>query len=275
MIFETHVLTEPLNTYIESVFHFKDFVPDHSIERVVPTGHIFLIFELDNMPRNTFDNETLEPNRTFTRVWISGAHRNYISISAHQQSEMFVIQFKPYGAYPFLHVPLEELNESVVPAEEVLGDEIFDLRTNILAPTTSKEKFLIAEAWLEQRFETNRIPPAELISFYQNIKNEPASKFPESSNGYPNSQKHLIDQFKKYVGLTPKYSQRILRFNDILQKVNQKEKISWAQIAYECGFTDQSYFIKEFKHFSGFNPQEFISQDFEQDDNFFPLDRKG
>ncbi len=275
MIFETHSLSEPLSSYIESVFHFKDFVPDHSIERVVPTGHVFIIFELDGMKRNTFDNETLKPNQTFTNAWISGAHRNYISISAHQKSEMFVIQFKPYGAHPFLHVPLEELNEKVLPAEQILGNEILELRSGFLGKETSQEKFLIAEDWLNDRFNTDMTPPQEMISFYQKIQSEPSASFPESANGYPNSQKHLIDQFKKYVGLTPKYSQRILRFNEILQKINQKEKISWAQIAYECGFTDQSYFIKEFKHFSGFNPQEFIKQDFEQEDNFFPLDREG
>ncbi len=34
MIFETHTLKAPLNKYIESIFHFKGFMPDHSIERV-------------------------------------------------------------------------------------------------------------------------------------------------------------------------------------------------------------------------------------------------
>jgi len=60
MIFETLNLTPPLAHYVESVFHFKDFIPDHSIERVVPTGHIFIIFELDNIPRNTFEMRSLK-----------------------------------------------------------------------------------------------------------------------------------------------------------------------------------------------------------------------
>ena len=107
MTFNTHTLKGTISKYIESIFHFKDFVPDHSIERVVPTGHIFIIFELDGFIRNTFDNDTLKPNNTFTKVWVSGMHKNYISISAHQKSEMFVIQFKPFGAYPFFHLPIQ------------------------------------------------------------------------------------------------------------------------------------------------------------------------
>lgn len=107
MIFQPHLLDKSYSPYIESIFHFKDFIPDHSIERVVPTGHLFILFELDGFERNTFDNESLKPNNSYQKVWISGVHRNYISISAHENSEMFVIQFKPYGSYPFLHFPID------------------------------------------------------------------------------------------------------------------------------------------------------------------------
>lgn len=132
MIFETHQLQAPLDQYIESVFHFKGFTPDHSIERVVPTGHIFILFELDGFPRHTFDNETLKPNNTYSKVWISGMHRNHISISAHPNSEMLVIQFKAYGAHPFFHFPVEKLNEKVIPTNDLFGNELIDLREKIL-----------------------------------------------------------------------------------------------------------------------------------------------
>ena len=46
----------------------------------------------------------------------------------------------------------------------------------------------------------------------------------------------------------------------ILLKIKNQEKIEWPQIAYEFGYADQSHFIKEFKAFSGFNPQEFNGQ---------------
>jgi hypothetical protein len=83
LIFETHLLTKLLKEYVESIFHFKEFMREHAIERVVPTGHIFIIFELDGLVRNTFDNETLTPNGVFTKVWISGMHKKHLSISAH------------------------------------------------------------------------------------------------------------------------------------------------------------------------------------------------
>ncbi len=74
---------------------------------------------------------------------------------------------------------------------------------------------------------------------------------------YPKTQKNLIHQFNKYVGLSPKYYQRILRFNAILRILNEKEINSWAELACMCGYADQSHFIKEFKFFSSFKPGEF------------------
>lgn len=276
MHFETALLPPSLQPYLESIFHYKDFIPDHSIERVVPTGHVFVIFELDGMVRNTFDNETLQPKSTFTKAWLSGMHKHYISISAHQQSEMFVMQFKAMGAHPFFHVPIEKLTDQVIPAENILGEDILQLREELLVLGSSEEKFIRAFQWLEDRFDEAKIPPKELVDVVEQLQKKSGIDYSTIVEQYPNTQKHLIDQFKKYVGLTPKYYQRILRFNDILLHIKQKTQLPWAQVAYHSGCSDQSHFIKEFKHFSGFNPKEFIQQGFHQDEpNFFALNREG
>ena len=177
MIFETHTLPESLTPHIEAVFHFRNFTPDHSIERVVPTGHIYIIFELHGMDRHTYDNETLEPNATYSKVWVSGMHRNYISISAHQDSEMFVIQFKPGGAHPFFHFPLEKINETVVPAEEILGEEMLSLHLEVKAAKSSHEKFDLAEKWLLAKLDHQRTPPKELLEVIKNLQLEPCSNY--------------------------------------------------------------------------------------------------
>ena len=276
MIFETHTLTSDLNTFIESVFYFKGFMPEHSIERVVPTGNLFVIFELDGFTRNTFDNETLKPNGVFKNVWISGMHKNYISISAHEDSEMFIIQFKPFGAFPFLSTSINELNDKVVSAEKVLGDSILKLREKIIIKEDSEQKFKAAEVFLKEIFNGKNQPSLELVNIINNLKEKSFVEHNSIIKSYSKTQKHLINQFKKYCGLTPKTLHRIFRFNDILAKIRNQEKIEWTQVAYEFGYSDQSHFIKEFKEFSGFNPIGFVKSEFHKgESNFFPLDKKG
>ena len=276
MIFKAHQTIQSLAPFVKSIFHYKDFYPDHSIERVIPTGHLFIIFELDDLTRHTYDNKNLKPNGTYRKAWVSGMHKNHISISAHQNSEMFVIQLEPYGGFPFIHRPIEQLNERVIPAEEIFGPDILAFRNNILSLEKSEDKFQACDHWLSDHFDPHKVPPPDLVNFVTAQQSNPVSQLPEIMAKYPRSQKHLIHLFKKYIGLTPKWYQRILRFNDLLKQIQNKENIAWADIAYRCGYTDQSHFIKEFKHFSGFNPREFIKKDFQQDEaNFFPLDRKG
>jgi AraC-like DNA-binding protein len=276
MIFVPYQLPSTLNKNIESIFYIKDLVPNHSIERIVPTGHIFVIFELDDILRSTFDNETLKPLNTYSKVWVSGTHRNFISISAHRNSEMLVVQFKPTGAFPFLHCTVQELNDKVVDAHEIFGKEILELRDQIFAATNPQEKFNLISTWLEKRFDNKKEAPESLMNFTERLQKEPVSNLKKISESYPATQKQLIEHFKKYVGLTPNYFHRILRFNEILKKINLKEKVSWTEIAYSCDYSDQSHFIKEFYLFSGFNPQEFIKMDFgKEQTNFFPMDRKG
>ncbi|TYP72129.1 helix-turn-helix domain-containing protein [Aquimarina intermedia] len=277
MIFENHILEKPLAAYIESIFYYKGYKPDHSVERVVPTGHVFIIFELNGFEYHTFDSDTLQPNGSYKNVWVSGMHKEYLSISAHQNSEMLVIQFKTDGAYPFLQLPIHKLNNKVIAAQELFGAEILVLREQILKAENATEKFNWVEAWLTQKIAVNKIPDGTVVNVLKQLKTKPLTDSREIIASYPNTQKHLIHQFKKYFGLTPKVFHRIFRFNELLKKLQNKQPLIWAQIAYEFGYSDQSHFIKEFKEFSGFNPQEFIKSGFheEEETNFFPLDRKG
>ncbi len=277
LIYEAHILKKPIANFIESIFYFKDFKPDHSIERVVPTGHVFILFELDDIERHTYNKDTLKPNGTYKNAWVSGMHKDYLSISAPQDSEMLVIQFKTIGAYPYIHQPIHQLNNKVVEAEAIFGKVILDLRTQIIKAKDVTQKFTAVENWLTERIAETKAPSASLIDMLSLFQSQPITEHKTIVASYSNTQKHLISQFKTYFGLTPKVLHRIFRFNEILKQIQNKQNLNWSQITYEFGYSDQSHFIKEFKEFSGFNPQEFIKLDFHKDNetNFFPLDREG
>ena len=90
-------------------------------------------------------------------------------------------------------------------------------------------------------------------------------------SGY--SKKQFIQQFKKYIGITPKKYQRILRFNEILKRINEGKFFSWVDVGLDCGYSDLAHFIKDFKAFSGMNPTKFLDVHKTTDRiNFFPLD---
>jgi len=270
-----HTPAHPLSVYVETLFHYRGWQPDHSIERVVPSGHIFLIFELDGIERHTYDNDTREVSGSFRGGWVSGMLRHSISISAHPDSEMFVIQFRPAGARPFLHVALDAFSERVVPGDEVPDAELPVLRERLAAAGTREAKFAVARDWLRDRYREELAPPGAIADVVDRLAAEPGERYADAIAAYPGSRKHLISEFRRYLGVTPKYYQRILRFNDVLRVIQNEGPVAWSAVAHHCGYSDQSHFIRDFRHFSGFNPTEFLRQGFDAQTNFFPLDRRG
>jgi methylphosphotriester-DNA--protein-cysteine methyltransferase len=73
-------------------------------------------------------------------------------------------------------------------------------------------------------------------------------------------ERQLERAFKKYVGLTPKFYMRIIRFSHIFHAFTTG-KDNWAQLGLEAGFYDQSHFIKNFKAFTGEDPSAYFFDD--------------
>lgn len=189
---------------------------------------------------------------------------------------MFVIQFKAAGAYPYLHTPMHALSNRVTPASELANANLLALRQELRDSATTAQKFSAAERWLDAHYRSDQAVPVGVADVIAALQAAPASEFAAAVSSFKGSQKHLIDQFHKYVGLTPKRYQRVLRFNEIFGHIQREQQLDWADIAARCGYSDQSHFIREFKHFSGFNPSEFIRERFDDSEaNFFALDRDG
>lgn len=275
MFFDNPKPQSPHDKFVDSFIYFKGYTPQHSIERVVPDGHIYLIFELDGLSRCIYDNVSLKPTKHFSKCWLSGLQKNYISISAKENSEMFVIRFKPGGVLPYLHSSLDEISDTVVDATEFFGDSVLKLREKMIGAESSEDKYMLVNQFLTDHFQEKLTPHPDIFEAIDRISGEP--EFLETSmleliEESAFSKKHFIDLFRKSVGVTPKYFQRILRFNCILPKIQQQEDISWPQISAECGFYDQAHFIKEFKTFSGYNPEAFlVDQKDHGEINFFPI----
>lgn len=71
------------------------------------------------------------------------------------------------------------------------------------------------------------------------------------------SERQLERLFKRYVGLSPKYYARIIRFSYIFELIGAG-KSNWMEIVYHSGYYDQSHFIRDFKAFTGEDPSAYF-----------------
>lgn len=262
----------PLAASIEQMFYLDAYQPNHEVERLVPDGSINLVIELDGRKRYIFDNETMAPVQTCTGAWISGVHQGYISIST-PETELMAVRFFPVGCHPIFHLPLHQLNNKVVAAEDIFGPDILHLRDQLIHTNKGEGKLDVLEEWLLARFRSDLLPPEEIQQAVNSISQNPTiSHLKELLEGSQYSQKHFIHLFKKFVGPSPKIFQRIKRFAEAFPLIQQHQQINWTQLGLDCGYYDQAHFIKDFKHFSGYNPKDFLAEGHDRL-NFFPQEK--
>ncbi|MEM7201098.1 MAG: helix-turn-helix domain-containing protein [Planctomycetota bacterium] len=264
----------PLAGSIEVIFHLTGYAPEHGVERLVPNGRTTLVIELDGRLRYIYDNETRATRQVCGGAWLSGVHTRYLTIGdTRPESRLAVVQFVPGRALPFVHQELSEFNDRVVPAAQVFGLSVAELRTRLVTAEDPEPVLTQLEHWLESRYDPSLAPPAAIGTAIAALLDDPGdvalTRLVEDECGI--SYKHFVHLFKKHVGPNPKTMQRILRFSRVFEMVQGQQRVDWASISLELGYADQAHFIRDFRAFSGYRPRGFAQQRHDRL-NFFPDD---
>jgi AraC-like DNA-binding protein len=265
-----YIPAPPLNQFVELFWYYVDLFPDHQREHVLPDGTFELIINLQDTPRKLFHRIDSDQHDAFKRGWISGAQAKFLMIDALPGSSMIGVHFRPGGAAAFLGIPAHELAGRVVELNAIWGNTVWDWRDRLLAAQCSGKKFAALEHLLLQRLGESPVCANRAVSWaLQRYMAEPGIQtiaYVSSQLGV--SHKHFIDLFRREIGLTPKLFCRIRRFQQALMEVQKRRKIDWADVAYSCGYFDQSHFVHDFVNFSGLNPSAYPQRCLEGERNF-------
>ncbi|GJQ62531.1 MAG: AraC family transcriptional regulator [Melioribacteraceae bacterium] len=271
MISQIHFPAEPLNYFIESFYYYKDYNPAHLVDRLLPDGNVQLIFELTDVPKYIYDNNTLTEIQSCRNTWFAGLRNEPITIPSGRESEMIIVSFRKGRAYPFLNEPMFALKNYVIDAELLWENQILDIRSRLQEIKNPREKLVCLESKLLQYYGS-KLATNGFVDFAVSeiSKNPTGLRLKEliAQTGY--SKKHIIKTFKEKVGTSPKEFAKILRFQKAIKLIEAGGKVDWSSVAFDCGFFDQSHFIADFKQFSGFTPSEYFSRKSDQL-NYVPI----
>ena len=140
MYLKTYIPAPPLNKYITLFTYYKQYNPDYSATKILPDGSVELLILLDDIQRVFYKSK--KSPFTSQRAILSGLQQEYIYADAAGYS-LFAIKFKAGGSYPFLHLPLLELNNLIVEADQVLGQSVLLLREQLLELSETQKMFLL------------------------------------------------------------------------------------------------------------------------------------
>jgi AraC-like DNA-binding protein len=244
----------PLSQYIDFIIFYEEELSLYSYLTTIPDGCTQLVFELKNDERILIKDNNNDFQKVLKHGWIQGNDKSLVSFKTKANATSVCIRFKPGGFYCLTQIPLTEMKNEIVDGESIWGRTFLDLRERLLQKENYLEIFQSIENFFLSKIQINR--ETSIVNFvlknHDLLISEVAAK-----TGY--SQKHLISIFKKHTGFSPKYFNRIQRFNQVLRTLNTTKTVDWSSITYQHHYFDQSHFIKEFQHFTGLKPTHYLA----------------
>ena len=247
----------PLNTYIKCIWYCDD-PPPYQRMKMLPMPSLHLMINFGD-PFKVYKTNQAGPFASCTESWSVGLWNTHHIMDWPSDMQILNVSFKPGGAYPFLRLPLSELHNDMVSLDAIWGHLAAELRERLYSASTVQARFYLLERLLLARL---RETPHGLDAIHHAVdeiaRNNGILSIPALSDEMGISQKHLITQFKRLVGGTPKEIARIYRFKHILYSIDPTESMLWTRVAYQFGYYDQSHFNKDFEVFTGHNPTTYL-----------------
>ncbi len=191
---------------------------------------------------------------------------NYPShLYANGNVEMIVVVFQPYTLKAFLNLPISLLHNQEVSGYDLENKHLKQLATQVIDCENTNLCIGIIEQWLLSQIADVLVSKTayNIIRITAAIKQlfaMPITSVTELASIACLGKKQFERLFNEIVGANPKEYARVVRFQQSLKLLQHYSRdTNQAQLAYQCGYADQSHFIREFKQFSGYTPLSLLN----------------
>jgi AraC-like DNA-binding protein len=185
--------------------------------------------------------------------FMAGLHETQVTTEHGGRSLGMQVNLDPLAARALVSLPMHELANRTVGLEEVL-DEPFLVERLASAPDWNS-RFELLDATLARRLAGVRLS-REVAWAWRRLRathGRVAIGAVAEELGW--SRKRMVARFRDQIGLPPKAIAKLLRFERAHELAGT---MPWAELAFECGFYDQSHLINEFRAITGRTPETFL-----------------
>src|SRR5262245_44918788 len=258
MIFVTRAPGPPLSEFVELLWLYDGYDPGHPRERLLPTWTMELVIDLDDAPMRVAAGDR-EPFHAYRGPLLCGTHSTPFVIDTSAPATVLGVHFKPGGAFPFLPVPAGELQDAHVPLADLWGRRADELRDRALEARTPQERLRVLERCLGA-MAPRPLERHPAVSFaLSEFPRGPGARSVATVAKYAGlSRRRFTELFRSEVGLTPKRFCRVVRFQEVLRRVQRHRRVDWSAVALRSGYFDQAHFINDFREFCGVTPTAYL-----------------
>jgi len=190
------------------------------------------------------------------QVVIAGVGRERFRYEYEGTGRVFGVKFRPGGFLPFLRRPVGTLTDQYLPLAVLWGAADADRLARDLAAAPDLDA-LVAAA---ERHLRARWPPADpdvaLVGRIAQdlLHNRAITRVDDVTARFGLSTRSLQRLFQRYVGVSPKWVLQRYRLHEAASRLAEGTGGTWAEVAVDLGYFDQSHFIRDFTRAIGLTP---------------------
>lgn len=185
--------------------------------------------------------------------FLAGLHDCQVTTEHPGRSLGMQVNLDPLAARALVGAPLHELAHRTVPLGEILDEPC--LAERLAEAPDWDARFALLDETLARRLADAR-PSREVAWAWGRLRathGRVAIGALAAELGW--SRKRIVARFRDEIGLPPKVIARQLRFERARELAGT---MPWGELAFECGFSDQSHLIAEFRRITGRTPETFL-----------------
>jgi AraC-like DNA-binding protein len=191
-----------------------------------------------------------------TSAGITGISDSYKVFKNSANIGTILVYFTEIGFTHFTSHPANELFNLSLSLDDIFEkSKVNEVEEKLATVSTDKQRIKIVEQFFVSQLkdiQTDMLVVEAVKLIYQS---KGTIRIKELNEKLFISQSPFEKRFRKVVGTTAKKFASIVRFNSVLDNMNETKSLT--EICYENNFFDQAHFIKDFKQFAGDTPENF------------------
>jgi AraC-like DNA-binding protein len=187
----------------------------------------------------------------------TGIQTTPVSVHATGPVRAVIVRLKPEAAPLIFAAALHELRDTQVELRDFFSNSQVALLTERLAAAEcTRERALLVEAFLLDRIQTRGFDP-RMQQAALDLRRDFQLPVHQLAADLGLSERQLLRYFRASFGLSPKQFSRIVRMTRALA-LRRRGKLTWVQIASDCGFADQAHLIRDFSALTQLAPETLL-----------------
>lgn len=257
MLYQTFKPSPILAPYVRFFWALEaDVLPgEEFVHRSMADGSVEVVFHY----RGRFDELDLKGEAESSPLSnIQAQSTAFRRFLARESFGIFGCYLYPFAIPRLFSLPASDLTNTSPDLESVLASGGRRLEQQVIAAADNEKRVEIVSRFLQERlYATNRELPIVHRAIHSVLDAKGRVNIIKLAREHSLSTRQFERKFKEFAGLNPKLYSRVIRFQSATQhKLTGIRDLT--EIAYACGYYDQSHFINDFRQFSGYTPKEYF-----------------